>query len=60
MVDALTLAGTADQVRERIREYEGIADTVKLTPPTHGLSAETTRKAQNQILEMIPVLTGKK
>lgn len=60
MVDALTLAGTAEQVRDRIREYEGIADTVKLTPPTHGLSADITRKAQNQILEMIPVLTGKK
>jgi len=60
MVDALTLAGTAEEVRDRIRAYEGIADAVKLTPPTHGLTADITRKAQNQILEMIPVLTGKK
>lgn len=60
MVDALTLAGTAEEVRDRISAYEGIADSVKLTPPTHGLTADITRKAQNQILEMIPVLTGKK
>ncbi|MEI7549725.1 MAG: LLM class flavin-dependent oxidoreductase [Actinomycetes bacterium] len=60
MVDALTLAGTAEEVRDRISAYEGIADAVKLTPPTHGLTADITRKAQNQILEMIPVLTGTK
>ncbi|MCX6453017.1 MAG: LLM class flavin-dependent oxidoreductase [Actinobacteria bacterium] len=60
MVDALTLAGTAEEVRDRISEYEGIVDSVKLTPPTHGLTADITRKAQNQILEMIPVLTGKR
>jgi probable F420-dependent oxidoreductase len=59
MVDKLTLAGTAEEVRDRIGEYQGIADTVKLTPPTHGLAPEITRQAQNQILDMIPVLTGK-
>mgnify|MGYP003329731732 FL=1 len=58
MVDAMTLSGTAEYVRSRIAEYEGLADTIKLTPPTHGLPPDMTRKAQNQILEMIPLLTG--
>jgi hypothetical protein len=58
MVDAMTLSGTAEYVRSRIAEYEGLADTIKLTPPTHGLPPDMTRQAQNQILEMIPVLTG--
>lgn len=51
MVDALTLAGTADEVRARLATYEGIADRMKLTPPTHLVSDEVTRHAQAQILE---------
>ncbi len=58
MVDAVTLAGTPDEVRERLRGYEGLADTVKLTPPTHGLPAADTRRAQHQIIELIAALTG--
>lgn len=58
MVDALTLSGTPAEVRDRIAGYEGLADTVKLTPPTHGISAEDTRRAQAQIIEMIADLTG--
>jgi probable F420-dependent oxidoreductase len=58
MVDAVTLAGTPDEVRERLSGYEGLADTVKLTPPTHGLPAEDTRSAQRQIIELIATLTG--
>jgi alkanesulfonate monooxygenase SsuD/methylene tetrahydromethanopterin reductase-like flavin-dependent oxidoreductase (luciferase family) len=51
MVDALALAGTADDVRAKLREYEGIADAMKLSPPTHLVAPEVTRHAQKQILE---------
>jgi probable F420-dependent oxidoreductase len=52
MVDALTLSGTPDEIRERIRGYEGLADVVKLSPPTHFVPADVTREAQWGILEM--------
>ena len=58
MVDAVTLAGTPDEVRERLLGYDGLADTIKLTPPTHGLAAADTRLAQAQIIEMIASLRG--
>lgn len=51
MVDALTLAGTAQEVRDKLRQYEGLADGVKLSPPTHLVPAEVTRRAQASILE---------
>lgn len=60
MVEALTLCGNRDQVAAQIAAYEGKADSVKLSPPTHGLSAADTRKAQNEILAMIAELTGGK
>jgi probable F420-dependent oxidoreductase len=59
MVDALTLAGTPDEAMERISAYDGVATTIKITPPTHGLSAADTRSSQQQILRMIAELTGK-
>lgn len=58
MVDAVALAGTPAQVRDRLAAYDGLADTVKLTPPTHGLSAAQTRAAQAQILALIGDVTG--
>ena len=55
MVDALTLAGTADDVRRRLASYEGIADGVKLSPPTHLVPAEVTMACQKAILsELAP------
>ncbi|MEV4678326.1 MULTISPECIES: LLM class flavin-dependent oxidoreductase [Actinomadura] len=57
MVDALTLAGTADQVAERIAGYAGHAATIKLTPPTHGLAAAEIRTAQARIIDLIKELT---
>lgn len=53
MVDALTLSGTADDVRRKLLAYEGLATSVKLTPPTHGLSPEETRPAQSQIIGLV-------
>lgn len=57
MVSAVTGAGTADDVIKRIAEYEGIADSVKLSPPTHGVDAATTRLCQDRIIELISSLT---
>lgn len=57
MVDALTLAGTAEDVARKLAGYDGLATSVKLTPPTHGLAAEETRAAQQRIIKMIADLT---
>jgi alkanesulfonate monooxygenase SsuD/methylene tetrahydromethanopterin reductase-like flavin-dependent oxidoreductase (luciferase family) len=58
MVDALTVAGTPAEVMERIAAYNGLATTIKITPPTHGLSSADTRASQQEILKMIAELTG--
>ncbi|GII86130.1 luciferase-like protein [Sphaerisporangium siamense] len=58
MVEAVTLAGAPDEVRARLAAYEGLADTVKLTPPTHGLPAEETRAAQKAVIQLIAEITG--
>ncbi|TDC46637.1 LLM class flavin-dependent oxidoreductase [Actinomadura sp. KC345] len=58
MIDALTMAGGRDEVAERVAAYEGVADSVKLSPPTHGLSAAETRAAQDALLSLLPDLTG--
>lgn len=58
MVDALTITGTPARVRARLAAYDGLATSVKLTPPAHGLAPEETRQAQARILEMLPELCG--
>ncbi len=58
MVHALTFAGTRSQVAGRIAEYEGLADMVKISPPTHGLTAEETRSAQDELIRLIADITG--
>lgn len=58
MVQALTMAGSRDEVAAQIAEYEGKADTIKLSPPTHGIPAAETRAAQDEILSLIAHLTG--
>lgn len=58
MVAALTITGDLEQVAERIAEYEGLADSVKLSPPTHGIAVEDTRAAQDRIIELIAHITG--
>jgi len=58
MADALTLSGDPDEVRAKIAAYDGLADTIKLTPPTHGLPAAETRAAQRSIIRLIADITG--
>ncbi|WP_106398858.1 LLM class flavin-dependent oxidoreductase [Actinocorallia populi] len=57
MVDALTLTGTFDQVAERISAYAGVADSIKLTPPVHGVGPADIRAAQARIIELIRELS---
>lgn len=58
MVDALTLNGDRDRVIDQISAYEGLADSIKLSPPTHGIDANETRVAQDEIIELIRSMTG--
>jgi len=53
MVDALTFAGTPDEVLERLRAYAGLADAIKLSPPTHFVPGDVTRLAQDRIIELV-------
>jgi probable F420-dependent oxidoreductase len=52
MVDAFTFAGTPDEILEGVRRYEGVADVIKLSPPTHFVPPEVTRLAQDATLEL--------
>ncbi|MGH9109622.1 MAG: LLM class flavin-dependent oxidoreductase [Acidimicrobiales bacterium] len=53
MVDAFLFAGTADDVRAALTAYEGIADEVKLSPPTHVVPEAVTRSSQQALLELL-------
>ncbi len=53
MVEALTISGTRDDVAAALAAYDGLADTIKLTPPTHGLTPEETRLAQKELIAVI-------
>ena len=52
MVDRLTIAGTPDEVRSRVSDYEGLADVVKLSRPTHPVPKEITGQSQAAIFEL--------
>lgn len=43
MVDELALAGTADEVREQARRYEGLVDTLILYSPTFAIGPDEQR-----------------
>lgn len=58
MIDALTLNGDRDRVIDQIAAYEGLADSIKLSPPTHGIAAAETRIAQDEIIDLIHAVTG--
>jgi probable F420-dependent oxidoreductase len=53
LVAAFTLAGTPDEVAAGLRRYAGLADAVKLSPPTHGLPPAEIRAAQDRILALV-------
>jgi probable F420-dependent oxidoreductase len=51
MADAFSASGTPAAVRERAREWEGLADRLWATPPHHGQSATAVAGWQAGILE---------
>ena len=52
MVDALTFAGTPDQVRRQVAAWEGLADLMLLyPPPALMMEPAETRAAHEAILE---------
>ena len=58
MVDAVTLNGDRDRVAEQIAAYDGLADAVKLSAPTHGLTPAQIRVGQDAVISLIGTLTG--
>ncbi|WP_238006595.1 LLM class flavin-dependent oxidoreductase [Dactylosporangium sp. AC04546] len=58
MVDRLTLAGTPSDVAARLAEYAGLADAVKLGPPTYGLPPARIRALQENLLRLIRELAS--
>lgn len=58
MVSALTASGTRDEVATHLSAYDGLADTVKLTPPTHGLTPAEIRACQKELIAVIGDLTS--
>ncbi len=50
MVDAFHVSGSPDQARARLKQYEGIADTVTFTPPAYFITPEETSEYQDAIL----------
>ena len=55
---APTISGSPDDIRVALSRYEGVVDSIKLTPPTHGLSPDEVRSAQAQVIQLIGELTG--
>jgi probable F420-dependent oxidoreductase len=59
MVDTLTIAGTPDEVAKRLTAYDGLVDSVKLSPPTHGLDPDEIRASQAAVIALIADLSGR-
>jgi alkanesulfonate monooxygenase SsuD/methylene tetrahydromethanopterin reductase-like flavin-dependent oxidoreductase (luciferase family) len=51
MVDTFAAAGTADQVRARLREYEGLADSICLSPPDQLIDPGESARYREALLE---------
>jgi probable F420-dependent oxidoreductase len=51
MLDAFAIAGTPDEVRERVKAYDEVADVLKFNPPPYFLSDEEVNAYQNMVLE---------
>ncbi|MFD0524957.1 LLM class flavin-dependent oxidoreductase [Paractinoplanes durhamensis] len=53
MVDAYAVAGTPAECVARLKQYDGLADGIKLSPPSYGLDADEVRAAQHGLLELV-------
>jgi hypothetical protein len=55
MIDTMGVAGTASEVRDGLRRYEGVLDHVMLYPPSIGLSPQRVQQnLQSLIAECSP------
>lgn len=55
MVRAYTVAGTPDDVRQQLLEWEGVTDILRLHPPRPrlGLDPDETNDAQQRLMEVV-------
>jgi alkanesulfonate monooxygenase SsuD/methylene tetrahydromethanopterin reductase-like flavin-dependent oxidoreductase (luciferase family) len=51
MVDALSLAGTKDDVRRQVQQFDGLFDRLILAAPFFGVGVEETRSSHQGIVE---------
>lgn len=56
MVEAVTAAGTADDVRRRIPAFDGVAASVKLSPASHGMTPSEIRACQDRLIALMATL----
>jgi len=56
MREVLTVTGDRDDVLQRLTEYEGVADVVKVSPPVHALEPDQIRAAQTELIAVIAEL----
>jgi probable F420-dependent oxidoreductase len=50
MIDTMGVAGTAEQVRDGLRRYEGVLDHVMVYPPSIGVGAERVRENLDSLI----------
>ncbi|MDI3312754.1 MAG: LLM class flavin-dependent oxidoreductase [Mycobacterium sp.] len=50
MIDTMGVAGTADQVRDGLRRYEGVLDHIMLYAPSIGIPAERVQENLNSLI----------
>lgn len=53
MVDAYALAGTPEEVRDRLRKLDGLSDTIILEPPSWQLDREESLDAHRCVIEAV-------
>ncbi|MBS4728693.1 LLM class flavin-dependent oxidoreductase [Mycobacterium sp. SM1] len=59
MIDTMGVAGTADQVRDGLRRYEGVLDHIMLYAPSIGIPAERVQENLNSLItECAPAVMG--
>lgn len=51
LVDAIAIAGTPDDVRDQLKQWDGIADHVLFYPPTVGVAPERAIENMTAIIE---------
>jgi alkanesulfonate monooxygenase SsuD/methylene tetrahydromethanopterin reductase-like flavin-dependent oxidoreductase (luciferase family) len=52
LLDAVAIAGRPDEVRDRLREWQGLTDQVLLYPPSVGASPERVVENLHAIVDV--------